>query len=217
MKNILKTSIIKSIIFNFTYFGLKGVIHFYALVSRDVKLSKMKGEVVSNKQLYPGCVRIGFPNVEIIDHKYQRSIWSNDGKIILNGKVSFGSGSRISNSGEIVFGNNFNLNANATIVCQKKIVFGENVLISWDVLIMDTDFHKIYLRSNIKSQINAPEEISIGDNVWIGCRCFITKGTRVKSGCVIAGQSKISGIVKESNSIIGDRMLTIKKNVLWEV
>lgn len=217
LKRLAKISVIKTFMFNLVYFGWGGVRHCYALVSRDVKLAQMNGTITSNVPLQTGCIHIGFPNVGIIDHKFQRSIWDNSGRIVLNGSVSLGSGARISNSGEIEFGNHFNLNANSTIVCTKKISFGDNVLISWDVLLMDTDFHKIYEKDSIQSQINPPREISIGDNVWIGCRCFIAKGANIKSGCVVAAQSKVSGTASEENAIIGDKMKTIKQNILWKM
>ena len=45
---------------------------------------------------------------------------------------------------KIVFGDNFCVTANSAIVCVSNINFGSNVLLSWDILILDTDFHKIY-------------------------------------------------------------------------
>lgn len=39
---------------------------------------------------------------------------------------------------------------------------------------MDTDFHKI---TNAGDIINAPKEITIGDNAWLGRRCTILKGS----------------------------------------
>lgn len=217
IKRLLKASILKSLLFNKVYFGWGGVWHCYALISRDVKLSQLRGKIVSNVPLHTGCIRIGFPNVGIFDHKYQRSIWDNSGTIILNGHISLGSGMRLSNSGEIEFGDNFNLNANSTIVCKKRIEFGRDVLISWDVLLMDTDFHEIYDKRDISKQVNPPKDIIIGDNVWIGCRCFIAKGCNVPSGCVIAAQSKVTGVTEEENSIIGDRMRIIKSDIRWKM
>ena len=216
IKGLLKTSILKSFLFNKVYFGWGGVRHCYALISRDVKLSQLRGKIVSNVPLYTGCIRIGFPNVGIVDHKYQRSIWDNSGTIILNGHISLGSGMRLSNSGEIEFGDNFNLNGNSTIVCQRRIKFGRNVLISWDVLLMDTDFHKIYDCKDNQTLINPSKDIIIGDNIWIGCRCFIAKGCNIPNGCVVAAQSKLTGTAEEENSIIGDSMKIIKSNIIWK-
>lgn len=59
IKRLLKISVIKSILFNKAYFGLGGVWHCYALISRDVKLSQLRGKIVSNVPLHTGCIRIG--------------------------------------------------------------------------------------------------------------------------------------------------------------
>ena len=53
-------------------------------------------------------------------------------------------GSRIANSGVLSFGDRFSISANSSIICTDKITFGDDVLISWDSLIMDTDFHSIF-------------------------------------------------------------------------
>ena len=217
MKRLLKTSIIKTLLFNKAYFGWRGVLHCYALVSKNVKLAQLGGEIISNVPLHMGSIHIGFPNVGIVDHKYQRGIWNNSGRILLNGRISLGSGMRLSNSGEIEFGDRFNLNANSAIVCQKRIKFGDGVLISWDVLIMDTDFHKIYNDGDIQTQINPPKDIIIGDNVWIGCRCFIAKGCVIPKGCVVAAQSKLTGIAEKQSIIIGDRMQIIRRDITWKM
>lgn len=42
---------------------------------------------------------------------------------------------------------------------------GNNSIISWDCLILDTDFHRIYKDGNM---INENKPIEIGNHVWIG-------------------------------------------------
>jgi len=55
---LLEISILKTIRFNLRYFGIKGMIHCYALVSKNVKLGQIDGSV---KLLNPstGCLKIG--------------------------------------------------------------------------------------------------------------------------------------------------------------
>lgn len=214
IKKLLSIGFIKTMILNFTYFGWGGITHPYIIVSRNTILKKVSGKVfIANKN---SRVYFGFTEVGIFDKKYERSIWCNSGIIEFYGNTHFGQGTRLSNSGRIVFGNNFCVNANSTIVCVKEIIFGENVLVSWDVLIMDTDFHKIYLKGNDNSiPINKPKKINIKDNVWIGCRSLILKGTHIQNSTVIAASSTISGIYKEQNVILGSNRI-IKQNITWE-
>lgn len=71
-------------------------------------------------------------------------------------------------TGILEIGEDFNITAETTIVAFTKIQFGNNCLLSWDVLIMDTDFHKI--KNEHGAILNNPEPNIIGDKVWIGCR-----------------------------------------------
>ncbi len=65
-----------------------------------------------------------------------------NGIINFNGRRNIGHGSKISvgKDGILTFGQNFNITAESSIVCYNNISFGNNCLLSWDILIMDTDF-----------------------------------------------------------------------------
>ena len=88
-------------------------------------------------------------------------------------------------------------------------------MLSWDILVMDTDWHTITDYNN--NVINAPKSIVIGNNVWIGCRSIIMKGVNIAAGTVVAAGSIITKDVLEQNCIIGKNPIqVIKRNVLWE-
>jgi acetyltransferase-like isoleucine patch superfamily enzyme len=79
---------------------------------------------------------------------------------------------------------------------------------------MDTDFHKILDKSN--KIINEDKEITIGNKVWIGCRCTILKGASIKDNIVIGANSFISGIFNGSNQIIaGNPPKILKNDIDW--
>lgn len=85
---------------------------------------------------------------------------------------------------------------------------------SWDILILDTDFHKIYSIDD-EHQINNPKKIIIGSKVWIGCRSLILKGVELKNNTIVAAASVISHSNTEENSIINSNRI-IKNNVIWK-
>lgn len=60
----------------------------------------------------------------------------------LNREVAFGHGSRIcaTKNGTLSIGKHFINTTITTIVCDNNITFGNNVLVSWDTLVMDTDW-----------------------------------------------------------------------------
>lgn len=88
-------------------------------------------------------MKIGFQEVSVFDNKFERTIWENYGDIIMAPGFFLGSGSRISNHGSMMFSENFHVSAKSTFICNKKIFFGKDVLVSWECLFMDTDFHQI--------------------------------------------------------------------------
>lgn len=116
--------------------------------------------------------------------------------------------------GELIFGENFGISAESHIVCSKKIQFGNDVLISWQCLIMDTDFHKVFS----KSEQNVDQSVCIGNHVWIGCRSTILKGTNIADNCVIAANSNVVRGTYDNHTIIaGNPAIIVKRDIEWEM
>ncbi|MDR2496244.1 MAG: hypothetical protein LBD21_03875 [Tannerellaceae bacterium] len=206
----------KTFYINLKYFPLKNALKLPILISGKVWLKNCSGKIEILGNIYPGMVRIGFGSVGIFDKKRSRSILEVSGKMVFNGSASIGHGSKISvgKDGILKFGDRFSITAETSIVCYKAITFGENCLISWDNLFMDTDLHKI-LNENSEI-INEPKEISVGKNVWIGCRCLILKGSEIKDGNIVGANSTIAGKLENENSIyIGNPIKCIKQNITW--
>lgn len=204
----------KTIYFNLRYFGIEGL-KLPVIVSHKVYLKTIKGSVIVPKPFQFGMIRIGFGDVGIFDKHGSRSIWEVAGRVDFLGKTNIGHGSKISVAGELVIGSDFCITAESSIVCGKRIVFGSDVLVSWDTLIMDTDFHIIREREKI---INEDREIIIGNHVWIGCRCSILKGVVIADNTVIAANSCIyDNSIEGSNHIIGGNPAkVITRNINWE-
>ena len=83
---------------------------------------------------------------------------------------------------------------------------------------MDTDSHKIYDKVS-DNLLNIDKEIKIGDNVWIGCRCTINKGTIIGDDTVIGANSMVNGnYSKYNNVIIGGNPIGIKREcIYWKI
>lgn len=161
------------------------------------------------------CVRIGFGDVGIFDYRNKRTLFENTGTIIFNGKANIGFGSAISCAGQLTFGNNFVISAASTIIANEKITIGDDVLISWDCLIMDTDFHPIFFQSeseNVKHSISKPIEVK--NHVWIGCRTLVLKGSSISPDSVVGAGSTVSGKLKNPNSIYISNN-PVKRHINW--
>lgn len=213
IKKYLNASLIKTLVFNVHYFGIKAALKPYVLVSRNVKFQKMKGTVKVNNPKF-AAIKLGFGYVGIVDKRYNRTLWENTGEIIFKGPANLGTGTKITCCGLLILGEDMSVNANSSIVCFKSIEIGKLTLISWDCLIMDTDFHKIIDLSD-NSVINIDEKIVIGNNVWVGCRSTILKGSSIPSNCVIAAGSTVTKKLGPQNTIY---ISNIKKRegVKWE-
>ena len=210
---------VRSIPINFKLFPLKIALRFPIIISPFVKIKSLKGKVViKNCEIKPGMIKIGFGNIGIFDQVLSRGILEIKGKIIFYGKAVIGHGSKISvgKNGILEIGNNFNVTAETSIVCHKHIKFGDNNLISWENLVMDIDFHKIK-KLNEDNFRNKLENIDIGNNVWIGCRNTILKGSRIKDNSVIGANSLINKEFEKENVLIaGNPAKIVRENIRWE-
>ena len=176
---------------------------------------EMRGKVIIDAPIRFGMIRIGEGFVGIFDRHHSRSIWQVSGTVIFHGNADIGHGSKVVVDGILELGNNFCITAESAIIASTHVTFGKDVLISWENLFMDTDFHKIYRKGE---QTNPPMPIQIGDHVWIGCRCTILKGTVVPSNTVIAANSLLVGAKWSQESCIlgGSPAKILMEEVSWQ-
>lgn len=212
--NIVR-SIPKSIRFNFHYFPLKTALKMPVVVSHRTYLRELHGKVTIPEDAETGSIRIGFGDVGHYDRKRSRTIWQVSGEVDFKGRASIGHGSKISVRGRLELGDKFNITAESTIVCAKEIRFGNDCLVSWDVLVMDTDEHPIYTKEG--ERINEDRPIVVGDHVWIGCKCMLLKGAELPNHTILAAGTALRSTFRGEEQIIGGNPPSIlKRDVSWE-
>ena len=204
----------KTIYFNFRYLPFKQAIKMPIFVSRKVYLLHTGGQIKFDCPIRTGMIQIGYENVGIFDKKVSRSIWQVSGTVIFKGSAYIGHGSKISVGGTLVLGNGFIITAESTILASNKIEFGNDCLLSWDILIMDTDSHKIQDKAD--NILNPSAPIIIGNKVWIGCRCLILKGATIPNNTVIGANSLVNKHLEKENSVYGGQPVRIlKEEITW--
>lgn len=117
------------------------------------------------------------------------------------------------NDATLSFGNNTIITGNTTIISTQEISIGDRCMISWENLIMDSDWHNIVdlNTGNVKPK---QKPITIGNHVWIGCRCTILKGTSILDDSIVASNSKISKVFTSKNVVIGSNNI-LREKVNW--
>jgi acetyltransferase-like isoleucine patch superfamily enzyme len=182
-------------------------------------MNKAGGRVVINCPIRPGLIKIGYSGVTIFDYKRSKSVWDVSGLVTFGGKANIGHGAKISvgENGEVYFGENFILSAESSIVVSnKRVVFGNDTLLSWNILVMDTDFHVI--RDSAGKVINEPKDIILGSHVWVGCGSVILKGSIIPNDSIIAANSLVSGVLTGEKKIFGGQPAKeLKSEVIWEL
>ncbi len=203
----------KSIYVNFRLLPFNEAIRLPIIVSRKTKLRSLSGNVHLSK-VKTGIVRIGFGGTDMMDYTYQRTILKITGDIYFQGKTKIGVGARIMVSGTLRVGTHFDITGDTTIICAKEIEIGNHTMIAWQSIIMDTDQHAIY--DNQQHIINQDKKITIGNNVWIGAKSFILKGSNIADGCIIGANTTITKPFITKNSIIaGNPAKILKENISW--
>lgn len=212
--NILR-SIPKTLRFNLHYFPLKTALKLPVVVSHRTFLRELNGKVVLPEKVETAMVKIGFGDVGHYDRKHSRSIWQVSGTVGFGGKASIGHGSKLSIRGDLALGADFNMTAESTIVCAKSIRFGNDCLLSWDILVMDTDEHPLYDKEH--KRINPDKPIIVGNHVWIGCKCVLLKGAEIPDNTVLAAGTLLTSAFSGEQQVIGGNPPSIlKREVRWE-
>ncbi|OOE58601.1 transferase [Salinivibrio sp. ML323] len=211
-------SLPKSLIFNLSYFGIKGL-KLPVIISHRTYLKKMSGTVIISNTIKTGGIRIGFGDVPAFDKKRSRSIFFNEGTIVFSGRAKVGHGGKlvVCKGGRLNLGNRFNLSAESLIYCTKSITFGDYNLISWGVQVIDSDLHDIYSKGNIGLPINPPKAIKTENSVWLCARSNILKGSYIPSHSIIASNANVCGVLDSTHSIYGGNPAKlIKQGIAWD-
>lgn len=100
------------------------------------------------------------------------------------------------------------VNWDTRIIAQERISVGARCAISWNVLMLDSDWHSIDGRPHC-----AP--IEIGEHVLVGAQAVILKGVHVGDGAVIAAGSVVNRDVPARTLVAGSPAIVRRENVSW--
>jgi hypothetical protein len=197
----------KTVWFNFRFFPFRQAFKLPIWIALNTKIKQLsRGSVVLNaKQVKMGLIRIGFHDADAVDSFGSHTILTVEkgGKLIFDADAHIGQGAilHVKEDAVLFLGSNFAISGTTTIICNKKINVGNNVQCSWNSLITDSDAHRIYAEDG--EWLNPPEEINIGNKVWIAANATVLKGSVICDNTVVASNSLVNKKFNESNCIIG--------------
>lgn len=207
-------SVPKSFYVSYRLTSLKNAFRLPVFVRYNCKIISLKGKLDVNENLHYGILTVGFEQVGIFDKRFERSVLQIDGIVeIAEGAVNIGQGGRICvmSGGRLKFDGDFINTASIEIICNKEISFGRGVLTSWNILVMDTDFHPV--RNIVNGNVSCPDgRIHICDYVWIGARSIILKGAIIPQGCIVGAGSCCNKKFTEENCLLAGSPAVIKKH-----
>ena len=218
--NRILLGIPKSIYINFKLFPIKTAMKLPILLSKDVKINKLDGNVILVKKPRFGQIKIGI-NTGPFEKGNLKSYINieKDSKLVLGGQINISGGSVVNICGGICkLGDNFAANAGFILSCGKEIVIGSDFLCGWNCSLIDSDGHKIYYEKDEKKiQSNMPERIFIEEHVWLASNVSVLKGSILKSNTVVSMGTIISKSFDKSNIVIGGNPNRIlKKEINWQ-
>lgn len=190
---------------NFKLFKFKDACRLPIVLYGKVSIRSLSGKIKISTEKKFGMIKIGRNNVEIVSRNIP-TVLNLRGEITFLGEATIRAGSVLSvdKGAELIIGKDFRCNVRTTLIAsgEKKIVIGDNCMLSWDVLLINNDFHGIFdLQSH--HQINPPDDIFIEDKVWIGARATVLKGSRIPANTVIANGTVVSKRLESANAIYG--------------
>ena len=113
--------------------------------------------------------------------------------------------------GIISIGQRTFINRFVTIVSREKITIGSDVLIGDNVSIYDHDHQINNLPVTYGQQGFVNSEITIANNVWIGCHCTILKGVSIGENSIVGAGSVVNKSVPANELWAGIPAKFIKK------
>lgn len=161
--------------------------------------------IVGEKNILIGANKLRGSKAETYIRLRSGARWNVDGGCL----ISYGATLEILQNAVLESGY-FSMNSFSVLIAAQKITMGQDVMIGRNVVIYDSDFHKI----NSNHSVSKP--VCIQDHVWIASNAMVLKGTKVGKGAVVAANTLVAKDVPDQTVVAEKKGLTVLgENISW--
>ena len=146
-------------------------------------------------------------------------IKGNNNKVIIGKRCQLCQTNTIFITGDnntVEIGDHVYFDQNVSLVCCEgtSIRIGDDCMLANGVRLRTSDQHPIY--NGASERINFPQNVTVGNHVWIGATCVVMKGVEIGKGSIIGINSMVTKSIPENVVAVGSPCRVIKSNVYWE-
>src|SRR5690606_7167657 len=96
------------------------------------------------------------------------------------------------------------------------VLIGSHCMLSREIEIRTSDSHSVLDRRNLK-RLNMPASVTIGDHVWLGLRCIISKGATIPDDTIVGAGAFVNKPFDEPGIVLaGTPAQIVKRNITWQ-
>jgi acetyltransferase-like isoleucine patch superfamily enzyme len=181
----------------------------YETPGLGIRFRKKKGgKVVINGRIVVERHGARAPYKDVTIEVYDGSTLTVNGTVILGAGVHILAGKNAT----VILGDKpdgvVTISYDTEIIANQYVEIKSGCLFSWDILVMDTNYHTIVGTENNKPVIFQPR-------VWVGARATILKGVELGAGSIVAAGAVVAQNVPERGVVAGNPAVVVKHNVDW--
>lgn len=94
-----------------------------------------------------------------------------------------------------------------------SIQVGEDCMFSNLIAVRTSDSHPIY--NDKEERINKPQDVIIGNHVWIAPHSIVMKGAVIGEGSIVGTYSMVNKSVPSNSLVVGMPARVVKENIRW--
>jgi acetyltransferase-like isoleucine patch superfamily enzyme len=165
----------------------------------------------------PANVRIGPDSIITSDYAFKRFHSRRDPALVIGAHCTLdGVHFALGEDGFVQIGD-YCYFTNAVLLCERELRIGRYVVIGWNAILADTDFHPLAPAERIADAIAcsplgkgrprpeiARRPVIIEDDVWIGPNATILKGVRIGAGAFVEAGALVTRDVPPRARVLGN-------------